>query len=75
MLLFLPTVAQAPIFMSLCRTRAIHMEFLHDHARIERMFFEGFCEPQTGVMKPGLSRRLGIGLELKEKDAAAYLVS
>ena len=23
--------------------RAIHMEFFHDHARIERMFFDGFC--------------------------------
>ena len=25
--------------------RAVHMEFFHDHARIERMFFDGFCEP------------------------------
>jgi L-alanine-DL-glutamate epimerase-like enolase superfamily enzyme len=53
--------------------RAIHMEFFHDHARIERMFFEGFCEPQGGVMKPDLSRP-GNGLELKEKAAAPYAV-
>lgn len=53
--------------------RAIHMEFFHDHARIERMFFDGFCEPQNGVMKPDLSRP-GMGLELKEKEAAAYLI-
>jgi L-alanine-DL-glutamate epimerase-like enolase superfamily enzyme len=51
--------------------RAIHMEFFHDHARIERMFFDGFCEPQNGIMKPDLTR-LGNGLELKDKDAAAY---
>ena len=51
--------------------RAIHMEFFHDHARIERMFFDGFCEPQNGIMKPNLNRP-GNGLELKEKDAAAY---
>ncbi len=53
--------------------RAIHMEFFHDHARIERMFFDGFCEPISGEMSPDLSRP-GMGLELKEKDAAAYLV-
>jgi L-alanine-DL-glutamate epimerase-like enolase superfamily enzyme len=53
--------------------RAIHMEFFHDHARIERMFFDGFCEPRSGMMYPDLSRP-GAGLELKEKDAAAYLV-
>ncbi len=53
--------------------RAVHMEFFHDHARIERMFFDGFCEPQKGAMYPDLTRP-GMGLELKEKDAAIYLV-
>ena len=53
--------------------RAIHMEYFHDHTRIERMFFDGFCDPQKGVMKPDLSRP-GHGLELKEKDAAAFRV-
>ena len=53
--------------------RAVHMEFFHDHARIERMFFDGFCEPQAGVMKPDLSRP-GAGLDLKEEDAAPYQV-
>jgi L-alanine-DL-glutamate epimerase-like enolase superfamily enzyme len=51
--------------------RAIHMEFFHDHARIERMFFDGFCEPVNGCMMPDLSR-LGMGLKLKEKDAAKF---
>jgi L-alanine-DL-glutamate epimerase-like enolase superfamily enzyme len=53
--------------------RVIHMEFFHDHARIERIFFDGFCEPVSGNMSPDLSRP-GMGLELKKKDAAAYLV-
>lgn len=53
--------------------RAVHMEFFHDHARIERMFFDGFCEPERGLMKPDLSRP-GVGLELKAKDAAQYLI-
>ena len=53
--------------------RAIHMEFFHDHARIERMFFDGFCEPQNGIMKPDLTRP-GHGLALKEKDVASYRI-
>jgi L-alanine-DL-glutamate epimerase-like enolase superfamily enzyme len=51
--------------------RAIHMEFFHDHVRIERMLFDGFCEPVDGVMSPDLSRP-GIGLELKEADAKKF---
>jgi L-alanine-DL-glutamate epimerase-like enolase superfamily enzyme len=51
--------------------RAVHMEFFHDHARIERTFFDGFCEPKQGIMSPDLSRP-GMGLELKEQDAARY---
>ena len=51
--------------------RAVHMEFFHDHARIERLFFDGFCEPVDGCMTPDLSRP-GVGLELKTKDAAPF---
>jgi hypothetical protein len=49
------------------------MEFFHDHARIERMFFDGFCEPVAGIMSPDRSRP-GMGLTLKERDAAPYRV-
>jgi L-alanine-DL-glutamate epimerase-like enolase superfamily enzyme len=51
--------------------RAIHMEFFHDHARIERLFFDGFCEPVNGSMTPDLNRP-GNGLELKRQDAAKF---
>lgn len=51
--------------------RAVHMEFFHDHAHIERMFFDGFREPVDGCMSPDLSRP-GMGLDLKEKDASRY---
>lgn len=54
--------------------RAIHMEFFHDHARIERMFFDGFCEPREGQMRPDLSRA-GMGLELRVNDAEKFRVS
>jgi L-alanine-DL-glutamate epimerase-like enolase superfamily enzyme len=53
--------------------RVIHMEFFHDHARIERIFFDGFCEPVSGIMKPDLTRP-GTGLELKVKAAAPFAV-
>jgi L-alanine-DL-glutamate epimerase-like enolase superfamily enzyme len=52
---------------------ARHLEFFHDHARIERMFFDGFCEPRDGRMFPDWSRP-GLGLELKRKDSEKYLV-
>lgn len=53
--------------------RVVHMEFFHDHIRIERMFFDGFCEPVHGRMAPDLSRP-GLGLEFKEDDAAKYCI-
>ena len=55
-----------------CAARALrHVEFFHDHARIERMLFDGFCEPVEGEMRPDLSRG-GMGLEFKEADAERY---
>ncbi|MFP5237380.1 MAG: enolase C-terminal domain-like protein [Acidobacteriota bacterium] len=53
--------------------RAVHMEFFHDHARIERMFFDGFCEPRDGCMAPDLTRP-GHGLTLREKDAQKFRI-
>jgi L-alanine-DL-glutamate epimerase-like enolase superfamily enzyme len=53
--------------------RAVHMEFFHDHVRIERMFFDGFCEPVQGNMTPDLTRP-GMGLELKAQDAEKFRV-
>ncbi len=56
-----------------CATRSLrHLEYFHDHARIERMLFDGFREPVDGCLSPDLTRP-GIGLELKESDAQHYL--
>jgi L-alanine-DL-glutamate epimerase-like enolase superfamily enzyme len=49
----------------------VHVEYFHDHARIERMLFEGTPEPRSGVLYPDLSRP-GLGLELKKVDAERY---
>jgi L-alanine-DL-glutamate epimerase-like enolase superfamily enzyme len=54
-------------------TPARHVEYFHDHARIEQMLFDGALVPVRGVLTPDLSRP-GIGLELKTADAAPYQV-
>ena len=50
-----------------------HMEYFHDHVRIERMFFDGVLTPVNGDLRPDLSRP-GMGLEFKRSDAAKYAV-
>jgi L-alanine-DL-glutamate epimerase-like enolase superfamily enzyme len=54
--------------------RAIHLEYFHDHARIERMLFDGVLTPQNGELCPDPARP-GLGLELRRSDAAKYAVS
>ena len=50
-----------------------HLEYFHDHARIEQMLFDGTLLPQNGVLYPDLSRP-GMGLEFKRDDAEQYRV-
>jgi L-alanine-DL-glutamate epimerase-like enolase superfamily enzyme len=54
--------------------RAVHIEYFHDHERIEHIFFDGAATAYDGCLRPDLSRP-GLGLELKEKDASRFLVS
>ena len=48
-----------------------HIEYFHDHVRIEHMLFDGALTPVKGEIRPDLGRP-GMGLELKRKDAAIY---
>ncbi len=48
-----------------------HVEYFHDHVRIEHMFFDGVPAPVNGELRPDLSRP-GVGLELKRADAEQY---
>jgi L-alanine-DL-glutamate epimerase-like enolase superfamily enzyme len=41
-----------------------HIEYFHDHVRVERMLFDGVLEPAAGALRPDRSRP-GHGLELK----------
>ena len=50
-----------------------HMEYFHDHVRIEHMLFDGVLTPIHGELRPDLSRP-GMGLELKRSEAARYAV-
>lgn len=53
--------------------RARHLEWFHDHVRIERLLFDGFIEAEAGICRPPLDRP-GLGLALKDADAEAYAV-
>jgi L-alanine-DL-glutamate epimerase-like enolase superfamily enzyme len=44
--------------------RLRHLEYFHDHVRVEHQLFEGVPEPQNGILRPDRSRP-GNGLELK----------
>jgi L-alanine-DL-glutamate epimerase-like enolase superfamily enzyme len=52
-------------------TRVRHVEYFHDHQRIERMLFEGAPVPRDGLLSPDLERP-GLGLDLKRADAARF---
>ena len=55
-----------------CAARPLrHVEYFHDHVRIESMLFDGFCKPVDGEMRPDLSRP-GMGLEFKGADAERF---
>lgn len=49
-----------------------HVEYFHDHARIEEMLFDGFIPPRDGELKPDRSRP-GMGLVFKHRDAERFL--
>ncbi|HEY0391537.1 MAG TPA: enolase C-terminal domain-like protein [Solirubrobacterales bacterium] len=52
---------------------AAHLEYFHDHVRLEAMLFDGALEPQAGLVRPDASRP-GLGIELREADAARFRV-
>jgi L-alanine-DL-glutamate epimerase-like enolase superfamily enzyme len=57
-----------------CAARpAVHLEYFHDHARIEHMLFDGAPHPDQGHLAPDASRP-GLGVEFKEKDAQCYRI-
>jgi L-alanine-DL-glutamate epimerase-like enolase superfamily enzyme len=52
----------------------VHLEYFHDHVRIEQMLFEGTLEPRDGALEPDLARP-GHGLTLKEEALERHRVA
>jgi L-alanine-DL-glutamate epimerase-like enolase superfamily enzyme len=51
----------------------VHLEYFHDHVRIERLLLDGTRDPDGGRLRPDPARP-GHGLELKRADARDYEV-
>jgi L-alanine-DL-glutamate epimerase-like enolase superfamily enzyme len=51
-----------------------HLEYFHDHVRIESMLFDGVLDPRGGALRPDLTRP-GLGLALKDADAERFRVA
>ena len=56
-----------------CVPNLRHLEYFHDHVRIERMIFDGVLDPTGGALRPDQSRP-GLGLELKRAAADPFRV-
>lgn len=51
--------------------RLRHVEYFHDHVRIERMLFDGVLDPVDGSLRPDRARP-GCGLTFKARDARRF---
>lgn len=57
-----------------CAARRLrHLEWFHDHVRIESMLFDGAPQAKDGSIAPDLARP-GLGLVLKEADAEQFRI-
>ena len=50
-----------------------HLEYFHDHVRIEALLFDGAPVSRAGRLRPDLTRP-GLGLEFKRRDAERWQV-
>jgi L-alanine-DL-glutamate epimerase-like enolase superfamily enzyme len=53
--------------------RLRHLEYFHDHVRLESLLFDGTLSPAGGALRPDLSRP-GLGLAVRWADAERYRV-
>jgi L-alanine-DL-glutamate epimerase-like enolase superfamily enzyme len=56
--------------LAACET-GVHVEYIHDHVRVESLLFDGTLDPDDGRLVPDAGRP-GIGLELKPADAERF---
>ncbi|HET6548970.1 MAG TPA: enolase C-terminal domain-like protein, partial [Solirubrobacter sp.] len=55
-----------------CET-AVHLEYFHDHVRVESLLFDGTLSPAGGKLIPDAARP-GLGIALKRADADQFRV-
>jgi len=48
-----------------------HIEYFHDHQRIEQLLFDGTLDPHGGALAPDPDQP-GLGLQLRTTDAERY---
>jgi L-alanine-DL-glutamate epimerase-like enolase superfamily enzyme len=48
-----------------------HLEYFHDHVRIEGMLMDGVLQPEAGSLRPDPGAP-GHGMSIRDSDAAAY---
>ena len=51
-----------------------HIEYFHDHARIDEIMFDGALAPIDGSLRPA-EERPGLGLTLRRADAEPHRVA
>jgi hypothetical protein len=51
-----------------------HLEWFHDHVRLESLFFDGALDPAGGTVAPDPDAP-GLGLTLRAADAERYRVA
>jgi L-alanine-DL-glutamate epimerase-like enolase superfamily enzyme len=73
LLLSAHTAPSLHVHLCCAAARARHLEYFHDHVRIERLLFDGVLDPVAGMLQPDRSRP-GLGLELKRRDAGRFAV-
>ncbi|MFE1034409.1 enolase C-terminal domain-like protein [Streptomyces sp. NPDC058807] len=57
-----------------CAVRRLrHLEYFHDHVRVERLLFDGAPSPDGGALRPDPGRP-GLGLDVRWPDAEPYRV-
>ena len=53
--------------------KLVHVEYFHDHQRVERMLFDGASCARQGALVPD-RRRHGMGFTLRRREAERYQV-
>ena len=67
------TAPSVHVHLCCAASRTRHLEYFHDHVRIERLIFDGALVPVDGALRPDRSRS-GLGIDLKWSDAERFAV-